>query len=278
MLQAADAPMLPRRFRVTARRRETADVVTLGLEPLDGPQLEFAPGQFNMLYAFGVGEVPISISGDPAVPRPLLHTIREVGAITRALCGTEPGGVVGLRGPFGTDWGLGAAEGADVLVIGGGIGVAPLRPAIRGLLASRERYGRISVLVGARSPDLLLFADELKVLADGAGVHVAMTVDHTDPSWSGSVGVVTDLLREAPFDPASAVAMICGPEVMIRFTAKALLARGVAAERIRVSMERNMKCAVGHCGHCQLGPEFICKDGPISPYGRVERLMAIAEV
>lgn len=270
--------MLPRRFRVTGRRREAPDVVTLGLEPLDGPRLEFAAGQFNMLYAFGVGEVPISISGDPASPGPLLHTIRKVGAVTRALCGTEPGGVVGLRGPFGTDWGLAQALGADVVLVGGGIGVAPLRPAIRGLLAARKRYGRISVLVGARSPDLLLFTDELQAVADDPGIHVAMTVDHTDPSWSGPVGVVTDLIRDAPFHPATTTAMICGPEVMIRFTAKALLERGVATERIRVSMERNMKCAIGFCGHCQFGPEFICKHGPILTYGRVQRLMTIREV
>jgi NAD(P)H-flavin reductase len=270
------APMVPRPFRVAARWPETRGVVTLALEPVDGPPLGFAPGQFTMLYAFGVGEVPISISGRQ--DGQVLQTIREVGAVTRALCAAEPGEVLGARGPFGSDWALHAAQGRDVVVVAGGLGVAPLRPAIRGLVADRERYGRISVLVGARSPDDLLFLDELRALADDPGLHVATTVDHAEPAWEGPVGVVPELIPDAPFDPSTAIALVCGPEVMMRFTAEALLDRGVPAERILVSMERNMKCAIGHCGHCQFGPEFICRDGPIFPYERIRRLIAVREV
>lgn len=268
--------MVPRPFRVAARWPEVPNVVTLALEPVDGPPLGFAPGQFTMLYAFGVGEVPISISGrqDGRV----LQTIREVGAVTRALCAAEPGEVLGARGPFGSDWALHAAQGRDVVVVGGGLGVAPLRPAIRGLVADRERYGRISVLVGARSPDDLLFLDELRTLADDPGVHVAVIVDHAEPGWDGPVGVVPELIPDAPFDPSTVMALVCGPEVMMRFTAEALLDRGVPAERILVSMERNMKCAIGHCGHCQFGPEFVCRDGPVFPYERIRRLLAVREV
>jgi NAD(P)H-flavin reductase len=251
-------------------------VVTLALEPVDGPPLGFAPGQFTMLYAFGVGEVPISISGGRNGT--ILQTVREVGAVTRALCAAEPGEVLGVRGPFGSDWALHAAQGRDVVVVAGGLGVAPLRPAIRGLVADRDRDGRISVLVGARSPDDLLFLDELRALADDPRLHVAVTVDHAEPGWAGPVGVVPELIPDAPFDPSTAMALVCGPEVMMRFTAEALLDRGVPAERILVSMERNMKCAIGHCGHCQFGPEFVCRDGPIFPYERVRRLIAVREV
>ncbi|HEX6335383.1 MAG TPA: FAD/NAD(P)-binding protein [Jiangellaceae bacterium] len=270
------APMVPRPFRVAARWPEMRDVVTVALEPVDGPPLGFAPGQFTMLYAFGVGEVPISISGRR--DGRLLQTIRDVGAVTRTLCAAEPGEVLGVRGPFGSDWALPTAQGRDVVVVAGGLGVAPLRPAIRGLVADRERYGRISVLLGARSPDDLLFLDELRTLADGPGVHVAMTVDHAEPGWAGPVGVVPELIPDAPFDPSNTTALVCGPEVMMRFTAEALLARGVPAEHILVSMERNMKCAIGHCGHCQFGPEFVCRDGPIFPYERIRRLIAVREV
>lgn len=270
------APMVPRPFRVATRNRETPEVVTLGLEPLEGDPPDVAPGQFTMLYAFGSGEVPISSSGRR--DGLLLHTIREVGAVTRALCAAEPGETLGLRGPFGTDWDLPSAEGRDVVVVGGGIGVAPLRPAIHRLLEHRDRYRRISILAGARSPELLLFERELRALTDAPGVHVGIIVDRASPGWTGPVGVVPELLRDAPFDPATAAALICGPEVMIGFTAAALLDRGAAPERIRVSMERNMKCAVGHCGHCQFGSEFVCLDGPVFPWSKVAHLMTVREV
>jgi NAD(P)H-flavin reductase len=270
-------PMLPRLFRVERVRAETRDTVTLELAPEDGPPVVFAPGQFNMLYLFGVGEVAISISGDPGRPSPLTHTLRAVGAVTRGLCSLKPGDAVGVRGPFGAAWPLPEAEGSDVVIVAGGIGLAPLRPAVYHLLAHRERYGRVVVLSGARSPRELLFRRELERWRGRFDLEVAATVDYAAGEWNGQVGVVTTLIPRAGFDPSQTVAMTCGPEVMMRFTVRELEKRGVAPERIFVSMERNMKCAVGFCGHCQYGPHFVCKDGPVFRFPDVARLFEVRE-
>ncbi|HEX6580914.1 MAG TPA: FAD/NAD(P)-binding protein [Actinomycetota bacterium] len=260
--------MTPVPFTVRRSTRETADTVTLELDP--GPSgFAFEAGQFNMLYALGIGEVPISISGDPAIGAPLEHTVRSVGAVSAALCALRDGDAVGVRGPFGTDWRVAAAEGSDVVIVAGGIGLAPLRPAIRGLLARREAYGRISVLYGARTPADLLFRDEVEGWRGRFDVDVEVTVDAAGADWRGNVGVVPRLLARARFDAAGAVAMVCGPEVMMRFTVQALLDGGVVPDRILVSLERNMQCAIKQCGHCQLGPYFVCADGPVMPYGLV---------
>ncbi|MFA5891102.1 MAG: FAD/NAD(P)-binding protein [Actinomycetota bacterium] len=268
-------PMRPRPYRVARARREVRDVMTLAIEPLDGNGTQFAAGQFNMLYAFGIGEIPVSISGDPTRAGPLLHTIQGVGAVSRALCAAKPGDVIGVRGPFGTTWDTDRAAGADVLVIAGGIGLAPLRPVIYQLLARRERYGRISVLVGSRSPKTLLFEHDLQAWRSRLDLDLEVTVDHADTAWRGNVGVVTGLLARAPFDPLNTVAFVCGPEVMIRATASELVDRDISPESIRVSLERNMKCAIGHCGHCQLGGVFVCADGPVFSYDAVEHLMSV---
>jgi NAD(P)H-flavin reductase len=270
---------LPAAFRVADKQRETADTWTLRLEPADAAAdpTRFAPGQFAMLYAFGVGEAPISISGfgdDGAVA----HTVRAVGAVSAAICAAEPGDVLGLRGPFGTVWPLTDAEGRDVLVIAGGIGLAPLRPVVHELLAHRDRYGAVSVLYGGRSPADLLYASELEAWRGRFDVDVDVIVDVADTDWRGRVGVVTRLIPRAVFDPQSAVAMICGPEVMMRLTALALEDHGMSRDRIWLSMERGMTCATGHCGHCQLGPLFICKDGPVLRRDVVEPLMRVAEL
>lgn len=279
MLAAAEAvvgPMLPRRFRVARRGRETPDTVTLALEPIDGEPPTFEAGQFNMLYAFGVGESAISFSGSSG--RGVLHTVRAVGAVTRAICTARKNDVLGVRGPYGTGWGLDGAEGADVVIVAGGIGLAPLRPAIETIMARRDRYGRVAVLVGARSEDLLLFRDELAGWRARFDIQVEVTLDVGNPGWHGNVGLVTELIPSASFDPADTVALVCGPEVMMRFVAAELIDRGADPENIRVSMERNMKCAIGHCGHCQFGPEFVCRDGPVFPYERVAPLLALREV
>jgi NAD(P)H-flavin reductase len=261
-------PMTPVPFAVRRSTRETVDTVTLELDP--GPSgFAFAAGQFNMLYAMGVGEVPISISGDPAPGAPLEHTIRSVGAISAALCALQDGDTVGVRGPFGTDWRVGAAQGSDVVIVAGGIGLAPLRPAIREVLARRDAFGRISVLYGARTPAELLFRDEVEGWRGRFDVDVEVTVDAATPEWRGNVGVVPQLLARARFDAAGTVAMVCGPEVMMRFTVQALQGAGVEAHRILVSLERNMQCAIKQCGHCQLGPFFVCADGPVMPYAVV---------
>jgi NAD(P)H-flavin reductase len=272
-------PMLPRLARIQRVRRETYDTFTLELEPPDrSGTFPFAPGQFNMLYALGIGEVPISISGDPAQPERLVHTIRAVGAVTRALWAVKPGIAVGVRGPFGTSWPVEAAVGSDVVVITGGIGLAPLRPALYDLLAHRERYGRIVLIYGARTPDDLLYPRELERWRSRFDLDIAVTVDAAGSHWRGNVGVVTTLIPRAPFDPAHTVAMICGPEIMMRFTMLELEKRGVAAENVYLSLERNMKCAVGFCGHCQLGPTFLCKNGPVFRYDDIRDWFSRREI
>lgn len=262
-------------YQVADRRRETADTVTIALEPLQPVDMSaFAPGQFNMLYAFGIGEVPISMSGDPGGAGELVHTIRAVGAVTRALCEAE---VVGVRGPFGAGWPLARAEGGDVLLIAGGLGLAPLRPVLYHLLTQRERYRRICLLYGARNPHELLYTDELERWRGRFDLDIEVIVDRPLDGWLGNVGVVPSLLPRAPFDPEQTVAMICGPEIMQRFTVRDLDRFGVPDERIYLSLERNMKCAIGLCGHCQFGPTFVCKDGPVVRCDRIRDLLDVRE-
>jgi NAD(P)H-flavin reductase len=269
--------MVPRPARIRHLRQETADTCTLWLAPPDG-RFPFAPGQFNMLYHFAVGEVPISISGDPARPEVLHHTVKVVGAVTAAIRSLGRGGVLGVRGPFGHPWPLEAARGADLVLIAGGVGLAPLRPAVRHLLRHRRRYGKVALLVGARTPHDLLYRRELARWRMAGDIQVLVTVDRADPAWSGRVGVVPALLDEVAFDPGNTLVFACGPEVMMRFTLRALERRGVTDERIYLSMERNMKCAVAFCGHCQFGPSFICKDGPVLRYDRIRTFFWPREV
>ncbi len=267
--------MVPRPFRVAERRQEAADTWTVALEPAaDGPEVRFAPGQFTMLAPFGKGEAAISISGDPAREGQFVHTIREVGPVSRALCRSPVGAVVGVRGPFGNAWPVAECEGADVVLVAGGIGLAPLRPAVVHLRRHRPRYGRVTVLVGGRTPAQLLFPEEAAAWRR-AGIDVRVIVDVADRAWTGEVGVVTQLIPGASFDPASTVAMSCGPEIMMRFVARGLVSAGVARNRIHVSLERSMHCGIGRCGHCQLGPTLICRDGPVYPWSVAEPLIAV---
>ncbi len=267
-------PMVPRVFRVERTRQDTRDTYTLELSPLDGEPLRFAPGQFTMLQAWGIGEVPISISGDPHGSGLLEHTIRNVGNVTRALVHTSRGATVGVRGPFGTGWEVERGAGGDVVFIVGGIGLAPLRPAILHVVRHRDQYGRVVLLYGARTPDDILFAPDLEHWQDDCGIDVAVTVDNAPHSWRGRVGFVTSLIPRAGFDPLRTTAYVCGPEVMMRSSALALRDRGVAADRIRLSMERSMKCGIGLCGHCQLRELFLCVDGPVLGFDRLEPLMS----
>jgi anaerobic sulfite reductase subunit B len=261
----------PRPFRVASRRRETYDTWTLELSPVLGDALDPSPGQFTMIYAYGVGEVPISVSGQ--FGKALVHTVRAVGPVTEAICAAEPGAMLGIRGPLGNSWPIEAAAGADVVVVAGGIGLAPLRPMLYRALADRAAYGRVVLLYGSRTPADLLYTDELETWR--GTIDVDVTVDAADESWGGKVGVVPKLIAGAEFDPASAHAFVCGPEIMMRFAAQALEERGVPADRIHVSLERNMRCGVGHCGHCQLGPTLICLDGPVYTYDGIVRLLAV---
>jgi anaerobic sulfite reductase subunit B len=267
----------PSRFRVTERRRDTHDTCTLVLEPLgEAPVGRFAPGQFAMLYAFGAGEVPISLCGGG--DGRLVHTIRAVGAVTERLCALGEGDEVGVRGPYGTTWPLVEAAGRDVVVITGGLGLPPLRPVIEALLEDRDSFGELNLLYGGRSPGELLFQPELEGWRARFDMTVEVIVDSAPAGWHGRVGVVTKLIPRASFDPANTVAMMCGPEVMMRFAVAALRDRGVPPESIWVSLERSMKCAVGHCGHCQLGPLFVCRDGPVVRHDVAGPLMAVREL
>lgn len=274
----APDPMLPRPFKVVASHLDTDDTVTLSLEPVAGDPLAFAAGQFTMLHAFGVGEVPISICGDPTRPGPLMHTIRDVGNVTHALVSADVGTVVGVRGPYGTGWRPGDGVGGDVVMVAGGIGLAPLRPALLDVASRREMYDRVVLLYGARSPADILFVDDLRRWADEHRIDVDVTVDYAPPSWAGRVGPVTTLVGRAGFDPPRTLALVCGPEIMMTLTVNALLGRGVAADRVRLSMERNMKCGVGLCGHCQLREFFVCVDGPVLPYSRLAALLDVREL
>ncbi len=277
---SAAGAMSPIPHRIVDRRAETDDVTTLSLAPTSGRPTAFLPGQFNMLTAFGIGEAAISISSSRREPGPLRHTVRDVGPVTRALCRAAIGDVIGVRGPFGTPWGVDDAltEPGDVVVVAGGIGLAPLRGAIDELVHRPEAHGgRVFLITGAREPAQIIFGTDLDAW-ERAGAAIAVTVDVASPGWLGHVGLVTSLLDEAAFDPDSSSALICGPEIMMRFTARALVDRGIDPGRIRVSLERNMQCGLGWCGHCQLGPFLLCRDGPVLSYaGAVAQLLTERE-
>lgn len=272
-------PMLPRIVRVRKRTRELPGNVTLELVAADdSPLPRYQPGQFTMLYVFGVGEIPVSISGDASDPSCLVQTVRSVGAVSDAVTALQPGDVLGLRGPFGTAWPTEALAGQDVVVVAGGLGLAPLRPSIYYLLANRARFGKVVVLYGTRSPAEILYRRQLEAWRKRLDVQLEVTVDHAGGDWRGHVGVVTRLIPKQSIDVMHATALVCGPEVMMRFAAAGLQDIGVPESAIWVSIERNMKCAVGLCGHCQFGGMFACKDGAVVRYDRVRRLMALKEI
>jgi NAD(P)H-flavin reductase len=269
-------PMVPSLARITRRTEEIPDVVTFEMEAPGWPG--FAPGQFNMLGLFGVGEIPISISGPDSQPDRLVHTIRAVGPVSDAIAALEAGAALGLRGPYGLPWPVAAARGRDVVVAAGGLGLAPVRPILYHLLENRDDYGKVNLLYGARRPEEILFADELSAWRARFDMEVEVTVDHAAVGWHGHVGVVTSLFRIADFDPANTTAFVCGPEIMMRFAARALTDASIASADIHLSLERNMHCAIGLCGHCQLGPVFVCRDGPVFDWARLRPLMMLEEL
>jgi NAD(P)H-flavin reductase len=271
--------MAPAAYRVRHRVVENRDSVTLCLEPVADPLPNPQPGEFMMLYAFGVGEIAVSVSGDPTVTDgSITHTIRAVGAVSRALCDLDPPAIMGVRGPFGTSWGLAEAVGRDLVIVAGGVGLAPLRPVVLGALAHRDRYGRVVLTAGARSRADFLFAEELARWQRNSAIEVHVTVDVPVQGWPGEVGLVTEPLRRLTLNPARTTAFLCGPEPMMRFGAEALLAKELSPNDIRVSLERNMQCGIGWCGHCQLGPLLLCRDGPVVGYDVAAPLLAVKEL
>jgi NAD(P)H-flavin reductase len=265
-------PMLPSLAMIQAVKPEAYGISTFSmtfLEPEDRVNYHFQPGQFNMLYLPGAGEVAISVSSDPGEPEVLGQTIRYAGSVTRAIGRLKPGDVIGVRGPYGSHWPLNKTLGNNLIIVAGGIGLAPLRPVILSILRQRDAYGRVLLLYGARTPADLLYTDEFESWQQ-RGIEVHVTVDLADENWRGQVGVVPQLFYRVRVDHKKTVVMTCGPEIMMRFVIYEALARRIPKESIFISMERNMKCAVGFCGHCQFGPTFICKEGPVLNFAAIE--------
>ncbi len=277
-VRRTDDPMIPRIARIRSRRRENREVWTLDIRDETSQGTGFRPGQFNMVTVFGVGEIPISFSGDPCRPDRLVHTVRSVGPVSTALAALRSGAIVGLRGPFGKGWPVSEAAGRDILVVAGGLGLAPLRPLLYQLRAEREEYGRIVLLYGARSPDDVLFRHETMSGLQKFDIEVHLTVDHAAVGWQGNVGVVTTLVPKVGLDFERTIAFVCGPEVMMRMTISALRASGLRNDAIYLSMERNMKCAVALCGRCQFHSVLVCRDGPVFRYDRIGALLAHKEL
>ncbi len=271
-------PLAPLPYRVIRVLRETSDTATLTVRPASNARISRpVPGQFNMLYAMGVGEAAISVSG-VSEDHALSHTVRRAGKVTDALADLTPGDVLGVRGPYGHGWPLDRARGNDLVLVAGGLGLPPLRPVLEAVLADRGSFGRVEVIYGARTPKDLVYYADLKVWRQRSELRFQTTVDVAGRDWSGDVGVVTRRLPDARFEPDRTVAMLCGPEIMMKLTAQALVERQVPASRIFLSMERNMKCAIGLCGHCQFGPSFICRDGPVLPFSQLAPFLAVKEV
>jgi len=272
---------IPYPAEVVEKRREALRVYTLRLRIRDEAvrrAYRFRPGQFNMIYAFGVGEVPISIVSDPDESEYLDHTIRDVGKVTDALVGLKNGATVGVRGPYGSWWPLEEARGKDVVIVTGGLGCAPVVSVINYVANRRDRYGHLKIFHGVKTPKDLLYRARFRAWQKHPDTEVYLTVDHPDREWKYKVGVVTNLFRQVRIDARKSAVMMCGPEVMMKSAVRDLLAQGLSADRIYLSLERNMKCAIGFCGHCQYGPRFICKDGPVLRFDQIRDWFGINEV
>lgn len=268
-------PMRPKPYRIVRFTHNTHDTFTVALEDLEGAGgIAFLPGQFNMLYLYGFGEIPISISGDPADRTAVVHTTRAVGTVTKAMRNLRRGDTLGVRGPYGKPWPVERARGRDAIIVAGGIGLAPLRPVLYHLIAHRQEFNKVVLLYGTRSPVDILYREELESWRARFDLDIYVTVDRGMEGWRGNVGFVSALIGKSPFEPSHATAFLCGPEVMMRVCASELLSRGVREDEVFISMERNMKCGIGFCGHCQLGPYFLCKDGPVFPYPKMRDLMS----
>jgi NAD(P)H-flavin reductase len=269
----------PRWAEITTITNETSDISTYWLKfanPAMQASYRFQPGQFNMVYLPGVGEAAISISSDAADHTSIGHTIRFVGNVTRAVSRLKVGDVVGLRGPFGTNWPVKELEGKDVFIACGGVGLPPLRPVIYHIIHNREKYGKVTLLYGARTANELMYTAEHEAWCK-AQIDVELTVDRGDSNWTGRVGVVPMWFYQFRIDSHKTAVLTCGPEIMIRFVIYEALARRIPPENIFVSLERNMKCGQGSCGHCQLGPYFVCKDGPVFRFDALQPFFNVEE-
>jgi NAD(P)H-flavin reductase len=266
---------------IVEKIREAEDINTYRLQLVDEEvrrQFRFKAGQFNMVYLFGVGEVAISIVSDPNERQFLDHTIRTVGRITKAIAGLQRGDVLGIRGPFGQGWPLDEARGRDVVVVTGGLGCAPVIGAIEYIFRRRPEYGSVKILHGVKTPHDLLYRERFDAWRRFSDTEVLLTSDRPDKTWSYHIGVVTELFEQVSVDPLKCIVLMCGPEIMMRLGVPILMNRGIPASAISVSLERHMECGIGLCGHCQLGPYFVCKDGPVMRYDRVAQWLGRAGV
>lgn len=266
--------------RIADRRIEAEGIhsfVTRFVDPEVRRTFSFAPGQFNMLYAYGVGEVPISIVSDPQDPTRLEHTIRIAGRVTSVMARWQVGDIIGIRGPYGRGWPLDAVRGRDVVIVTGGLGCAPVAGVINYIFRRRDEFGTLHILHGVKTPNDLLYRERFDAWRLHPRTKVYLTTDQPDRSWRYRVGVVTNLFDELVVGPG-VVAMMCGPEAMMRAAIRALRHKGVEEDAIFLSLERNMQCAVGLCGHCQMGPLFFCKDGPVFPYPQVKRWFGVSGI
>lgn len=257
---------------IVEKIREAEDIDTYRLRFVDElvrRTYRFAAGQFNMVYLFGVGEVAISIVSDPDEPEFLDHTIRVAGRVTKAIAHLKPGDVLGIRGPFGQGWPLDEAQGKDVLIVTGGLGCAPVVGAIEYIFRRRDQYGAMKILHGVKTPHDLLYRERFDAWRRHPDTEVLLTSDQPDKTWRYHIGVVTELFEQVAVDPARTMVLMCGPEIMMRLGVPILMRRGIPATAIYLSLERHMECGIGLCGHCQLGPYFLCKDGPVMRYDRV---------
>lgn len=268
---------IPREAEVVERIEEAPDTFTLGLRFTDSSyndRYTFAPGQFNMLYLHAVGEIPISVVSDPADSHVLYHTIRRVGRVTEGLARLRVGDRIGVRGPYGRGWPVEQARGRPVLVVTGGLGCAPVVSIINYVLNRRAAFGPMVILQGVKHSNDLIWREQYAAWAALPDLEVHLAADVADRRWNGIEGPVTALFDRITVRP-DAAAFVCGPEPMMIASARALVERGLPAAAISVSLERNMHCATGHCGHCQLGARFVCRDGPVLDWPTAEPLLTV---
>jgi sulfhydrogenase subunit gamma (sulfur reductase) len=271
-------PYLPWEAEIVERVQESDSIFTLRLrltDPEASNHYRFVPGQFNMVYLYGVGEVAISIVSDPESDALLDHTIRAVGRVTHGLARLQAGERIGIRGPFGRGWPMALAEGRDVFIVTGGLGCAPVVAVINYVLARRTRFGRISIVQGVKHAEDMIWRERYAEWSAHPDVQVLLAAEHGGVLWPWHVGLVTELFDQAVVEPSTTIVMMCGPEGMMRAAAKGLVQRGIAPAEIYLSMERNMQCGIGHCGHCQFGGSFICRNGPVYRYSEVQALLGV---
>lgn len=275
---AMNNPHMPYEAEIVERIEESSSIFTLRLRFTD-PEMHrdysFMPGQFNMLYLHGVGEVPISIVSDPEDSHMYDHAIRAVGRVTDGLAKLKRGERIGVRGPYGRGWPMQESIGRNVLIVTGGLGCAPVVSAINYILNRREQYAHLTIMQGVRHADDLIWRDRYEKWSMLPDTEVFLAASKAGLHWPWTVGHVPDLFDKARIEPENSVVMMCGPEGMMKAVVDELVVRQMPEEQMWLSMERNMQCGIGRCGHCQMGARFVCKDGPVFSYPEIKDLLAV---